>query len=592
MINRSLVSVDSKRQIPGQERRPRVPRAAGDCAFGSAHVFPGQTKAHDVAFVELSSWCHTDDLSASPDTPTPTRPQCAFVGYGTPKAIELQDVSQVGPHPLNFCNDSALLRESGLARAALGQFLGYSCSPEFFHCRWQPEGFLTFRKLCRTELVYDTEGTQNCNYDFNVKGCNFKSAGNVCQNTEFSCPFSEACVPLEKRCDGHYDCLLEEDEQNCPMCGPEEFACVVSEQCVSISLRCNGVGDCSDGTDELDCDKCGNGGFFCQKSGECVQGEQRCDGVPQCRSGEDEILCKAPMSERLYTCENRRQTVPMRNVCDGVEECLDGSDERYCLRPFPLSFSSLSSKGVEKAKPVFPVLPFSGAFASPQSARGPTSASEFSSDSDGAISAYDAARGVPSGVTNQVAKETTISKPAFSLPIPQPISSERNLRTPPPTSSSQSPPYTRKHDKIPVYTGHTGRKTFFGGAAASVVSTVQPRVVVEVTSWPATPSEDDLLRRTNVAKSKKKSARDLLLKLETMLAGSSAHTEEPKASQTSITVTRSPARKWHPSLSGKAETTAVPPKVDRRVDVFMHHYDRFRLDASRLNSASVFGTRR
>ncbi|KAK0415913.1 hypothetical protein QR680_012189 [Steinernema hermaphroditum] len=89
----------------------------------------------------------------------------------------------------------------------------------------QSEGFLTFRKLCRTGLVYDTEGTQNCNYDFNVKGCNLKSAGIVCQKTEFSCPFSEACVPLEKHCNGHYDCLLEEDRtQNCPMCGPEEFA--------------------------------------------------------------------------------------------------------------------------------------------------------------------------------------------------------------------------------------------------------------------------------------------------------------------------------------------------------------------------------
>ncbi|KAK0415914.1 hypothetical protein QR680_012189 [Steinernema hermaphroditum] len=153
------LSADSKRQMPGRRGGPRAPRTAGACASGSAQVFPGQTKAHDVAFLDLSSWCHIDGPSASPDTPTPTLPQCA--------------------------------------RSSCCSFLWITS-----------EGFLTFRKLCRTGLVYDTEGTQNCNYDFNVKGCNLKSAGIVCQKTEFSCPFSEACVPLEKHCNGHYDCLL------------------------------------------------------------------------------------------------------------------------------------------------------------------------------------------------------------------------------------------------------------------------------------------------------------------------------------------------------------------------------------------------
>ena len=75
------------------------------------------------------------------------------------------------------------------------------------------------------------------------------------------------------RCDGKYDCSLEEDEQNCrkitgiftcsfvlftvlisASCSAGEFPCVLSEQCVPIEKRCNGVKECKDGTDELHCD--------------------------------------------------------------------------------------------------------------------------------------------------------------------------------------------------------------------------------------------------------------------------------------------------------------------------------------------------
>ncbi|ETN80848.1 Low-density lipoprotein receptor domain class A [Necator americanus] len=147
------------------------------------------------------------------------------------------------------------MEEAGLFKTTLGQFLGYGCSPEFYHCRWQSDGFRTYRKLCKTGLVYDVIGTQNCNYDYNVKSCGI--SGGVpatCNSTSFHCSLSEQCVPLSQRCDGRYDCSLEEDEQNCPLCAADDFACIVSEQCIGANRRCNGIAECSDGTDEMNCD--------------------------------------------------------------------------------------------------------------------------------------------------------------------------------------------------------------------------------------------------------------------------------------------------------------------------------------------------
>uniref|UniRef100_A0A914W3S9 Chitin-binding type-2 domain-containing protein n=1 Tax=Plectus sambesii TaxID=2011161 RepID=A0A914W3S9_9BILA len=73
----------------------------------------------------------------------------------------------------NFCDNDQLLAEAGLIRTALGQFIGFDCSADFFHCRKQGGGFRTYKKACGLGLVFDATGTQNCNYDYNVKGCGF-----------------------------------------------------------------------------------------------------------------------------------------------------------------------------------------------------------------------------------------------------------------------------------------------------------------------------------------------------------------------------------------------------------------------------------
>uniref|UniRef100_A0A183CLY4 Chitin-binding type-2 domain-containing protein n=1 Tax=Globodera pallida TaxID=36090 RepID=A0A183CLY4_GLOPA len=264
-------------------------------------------------------------------------------------------INQLEPSIPNYCNESKLIEQSGLIRAPMGQFLGFPCSNEFYHCRWQSDGYRTYKKNCRTGLVYDVVGTQNCNYDYNVKGCAMGPSGgggvtNCTSKDLFECPLSEDCVPLSKRCDGNYDCVLEEDEQNCPMCKPTHFPCVVSEQCIPLGQRCNGVKECQDGTDELECENCGAGKFLCRKSGKCIAAKERCDGFAQCPHGEDEQLCKKArimLGPRMFVCESGKHQIPQQNVCDGVVHCPDdASDEKYCQPPVKTATETLRPMGV------------------------------------------------------------------------------------------------------------------------------------------------------------------------------------------------------------------------------------------------------
>ena len=53
--------------------------------------------------------------------------------------------------------------------------------------------------LSHVGLVYDTSGTQNCNYDFNVEGCNTHNSCADCFDGQFSCCLSEECVEAGQR---------------------------------------------------------------------------------------------------------------------------------------------------------------------------------------------------------------------------------------------------------------------------------------------------------------------------------------------------------------------------------------------------------
>lgn len=75
--------------------------------------------------------------------------KCSANATPSPKAIDLLMASRLDVYEPNYCNQSDLISSAGLLRAPLGQFLGFPCSNEFFHCRWQSDGYRTYKKNCR-----------------------------------------------------------------------------------------------------------------------------------------------------------------------------------------------------------------------------------------------------------------------------------------------------------------------------------------------------------------------------------------------------------------------------------------------------------
>jgi hypothetical protein len=88
----------------------------------------------------------------------------------------IDSAASIAEYDPNYCNDSMAAFDAALTRTSIGQFLGYACSSDFFHCRSQSDGPKTYRKKCMSGLVFDTVGTQNCNYDYNVRGCGLSTA--------------------------------------------------------------------------------------------------------------------------------------------------------------------------------------------------------------------------------------------------------------------------------------------------------------------------------------------------------------------------------------------------------------------------------
>ncbi|KAK5648323.1 hypothetical protein RI129_003215 [Pyrocoelia pectoralis] len=155
-----------------------------------------------------------------------------------------------------------------------------------------------------------------------------------CELYEFYCPQSNICIPREKRCNNHKDCIFGEDERNCTYhktCALDEYQCK-NEDCIKKDLVCNSVNDCADKSDELNCTininvQCPENSFRCTNGAACIDKKYVCDTRKNCEDGSDEKGCKGfECKVDQFKCASG-PCIPKRWLCDQEYDCPDKSDE-------------------------------------------------------------------------------------------------------------------------------------------------------------------------------------------------------------------------------------------------------------------------
>ncbi|XP_026275499.2 uncharacterized protein LOC113204517 isoform X2 [Frankliniella occidentalis] len=154
----------------------------------------------------------------------------------------------------------------------------------------------------------------------------------VCLPGEWRCG-NQLCIPLVKRCDGHFNCYDHTDEHNCECNLQTHFQCGNKTSCLPKSKRCDGVVDCWDAADELNCTRtCPRQDQFTCSNGQCISHARFCDGFADCGDKSDEPFgCGGDCKNHEWKCGNGR-CIRKRAVCNGVDDCGDLSDEKECRK--------------------------------------------------------------------------------------------------------------------------------------------------------------------------------------------------------------------------------------------------------------------
>ncbi|GMS89022.1 hypothetical protein PENTCL1PPCAC_11197, partial [Pristionchus entomophagus] len=161
-----------------------------------------------------------------------------------------------------------------------------------------------------------------------------------CGSREYQCR-AGACINIEAKCDGTWDCAHGDDEIDCgePLsetglpftggikCRHGEHECADHVACIPDLWKCDGEKDCDDGSDEAHCEITNEEEIYLlieERKKLWLEGEPTMDlpSAHQFLTSADDILC----DEGHFRC-NGGKCLNSSLACDGKRDCLLGEDE-------------------------------------------------------------------------------------------------------------------------------------------------------------------------------------------------------------------------------------------------------------------------